>query len=138
MESRGHPRSTKSAKSEDLSAESRRLNTVNIMYMNAQSIVNKIDELRSLPIDLKADIILINESLRNHGQTKTYPRRISVYKGMRYQHERTELTPLREEGEASSSTIVLVWLFLKRKCHLISTKQYGLLSKHSQKHSTSI
>ena len=35
------------------------------MYTNAQSIVNKIDELRSFAVDLKPDIILINESWTN-------------------------------------------------------------------------
>ena len=42
------------------------------MYTNAQSIVNKIDELRSVASDLKPDIILINESWTNEDITKAY------------------------------------------------------------------
>lgn len=42
------------------------------MYTNAQSVVNKIDELRSVAFNLKPDIILINESWTNEEITKAY------------------------------------------------------------------
>ena len=42
------------------------------MYTNAQSIVNKINELRTVAYDLKPDIILINESWTNDKITKAY------------------------------------------------------------------
>ena len=42
------------------------------MYTNAQSIVNKIDELRSVACSLKPDIILINESWTNKDITNAY------------------------------------------------------------------
>ena len=42
------------------------------MYTNAQSIVNKIDELRSFAVDLKPDIILINESWTNKDISNAY------------------------------------------------------------------
>ena len=45
---------------------------MNILYTNAQSIVNKIDELRSVACSIKPDIILINESWTNKDITKAY------------------------------------------------------------------
>ena len=47
-------------------------NTINILYTNAQSIVNKIDELRSVAFDIKPDIILINESWTHKDITTAY------------------------------------------------------------------
>ena len=71
MEGCGSARSRESAESKNISAEPQR-NTINIMYTNAQSIVNKIDELRSIASDLKPDVILINESWTNKDITKAY------------------------------------------------------------------
>ena len=61
----------KQKKSEDLPSESRH-ESLDIIYTNAQSVVNKIDELRSVANDLKPDIILINESWTNSNITKAY------------------------------------------------------------------
>ena len=46
--------------------------TLNIIYTNAQSVVNKINELRSVAYDLKPEIIMINESWTNMDITKAY------------------------------------------------------------------
>ena len=54
------------------STESQNLSTghVDIVYTNAQSIVNKIDELRS--VNLEPDIILLNETWTNDDITEAY------------------------------------------------------------------
>ena len=71
MESRGNSRAAKSKEGEDLSQETDG-NCLSILYTNAQSVVNKIDELRSVAFDLKPDIILITESWTNGDITKAY------------------------------------------------------------------
>ena len=71
MESGRCPGSNESKKDKNLPAEPQQ-NCLSIMYTNAQSIVNKINELRTLAYDLKPDIILINESWTNKSITKAY------------------------------------------------------------------
>jgi hypothetical protein len=62
---------TESKESEDIPRNSQH-NSINILYTNAQSIVNKIDELRSVAFNIKPDIILINESWTNKDITNAY------------------------------------------------------------------
>ena len=69
MESGGDPRPSEQAQSEEVCTRSKCLN---IIYTNAQSVVNKIDELRSVAFDLKPDLILINESWTHKEITKAY------------------------------------------------------------------
>ena len=45
---------------------------MSILYTNAQSIVNKIDELRSVVYDIKPDLVLIDESWTHKKITKAY------------------------------------------------------------------
>ena len=71
MESGRHARPVKSTKSEDISRKASP-NSITILYTNAQSLVNKIDELRSVALDLKPDIILISESWTNKDISKAY------------------------------------------------------------------
>ena len=69
MESSGDSRATKQTQGKEVSTRSKSLETI---YTNAQSIVNKIDELRSVACDLKPDVILINESWTHSDITKAY------------------------------------------------------------------
>ena len=71
MEGSGGSRSNQSEKGKNLPGRSE-LNTLEIIYTNAQSIVNKIDELRCTAVTLKPDIILINESWTHNDITKGY------------------------------------------------------------------
>ena len=72
MESGGHPRAAESKEGKDLPKKTNRNNSFSILYTNAQTVVNKIDELRSVAFDLKPDIILINESWTHKDITKAY------------------------------------------------------------------
>ena len=63
--------STKPTDGEDIRARPQQ-HRLNIIYTNAQSIVNKINELRSVAYDLKPDIIMINESWTNSNITNAY------------------------------------------------------------------
>ena len=45
---------------------------MSILYTNAQSIVNKINELRSVVYDMKPDLVLIDESWTHKKITKAY------------------------------------------------------------------
>ena len=45
---------------------------MSILYTNAQSIVNKINELRSVVVTIKPDIILINETWTHQDITNAY------------------------------------------------------------------
>ena len=47
-------------------------NSITFLYTNAQSLINKIDELRIIASDLKPDIILISESWTHKDITKAY------------------------------------------------------------------
>ena len=42
------------------------------MYTNAQSVVNKINELRTVVLDLKPDLVFINEAWTHEDITKAY------------------------------------------------------------------
>ena len=70
MEGSGSSRPDQSKESEDIRERSG--DSLEIIYTNAQSIVNKIDELRSVVSTLKPDIILINESWTHNDITKAY------------------------------------------------------------------
>ena len=70
MEGSGSSRPDQSKEGEDIRERSG--NSLEIIYTNAQSIVNKIDELRSVVSTLKPDIILINESWTHSDITNAY------------------------------------------------------------------
>ena len=71
MEGSRDSRSTKQTKDKEISRESKP-RSLDIIYTNAQSIVNKIDEPRSIVCDLNPDVVLINESWTNKDITKAY------------------------------------------------------------------
>ena len=70
MEGCGHSWQTKSAKSQNILDTSGQY--LDIIYTNAQSIINKIDELRTIANDLNPHLILINESWTNGSITKSF------------------------------------------------------------------
>ena len=69
MEGRGSSGSTEPKKGESLRSNTA---SVSILYTNAQSIVNKINELRSVAANIKPDIILINETWTHQDITNAY------------------------------------------------------------------
>ena len=71
MEGGRYTGSTKSKKGKNLSTGSKQ-NQLLILYTNAQSIVNKVDELRGVACTLTPDIIMITESWTHDGITKAY------------------------------------------------------------------
>ena len=71
MESCRSPGSAKSKKSENICNDTGR-ESIDIIYTNAQSVINKINELRVIVSDLKPDIILINESWTHGDITKSF------------------------------------------------------------------
>ena len=48
-------------------------NVIRILYTNAQSIVNKLDELRTVVFEIKPEIIGINESWTNSNSDHSIP-----------------------------------------------------------------
>ena len=66
--------SSRSRKARQESAEVNELqpNIVKVLYGNAWSVVNKIDELRVLVYDLSPDIVCINETWANNTHTDVY------------------------------------------------------------------
>ena len=71
MEGFGSTRPGKSEKSQDLQRKNTQC-SLKILYTNAQSVVNKINELRTVVIDLKPDLVCINEAWTHEDITKAY------------------------------------------------------------------
>ena len=71
MEGSRDSRSTKQTKDKEVSRGSKS-RSLDIIYTNAQSIDNKIDELRSTVCDLNPDLVLIDESWTNKDITKAH------------------------------------------------------------------
>ena len=69
MEGCGSSRSTESEEGESVCSNPA---SVSVLYTNAQSIVNKIDELCSVAVNIKPNIILINETWTHKGITNAY------------------------------------------------------------------
>ena len=61
MEGCGSTRPGKSEKSQDLQRKNSQC-SLKILYTNAQSLVSKINEPRTVVIDLKPDLAFINEA----------------------------------------------------------------------------
>ena len=100
MEGSRNSGSTEPKKGESLCSNTA---SVSILYTNAQSIVNKINELRSVAVTIKHDIILINETWTHQDITNAYLH-IKGYE-ISARIDRTDF--LDGRGEASLSTTEL-------------------------------